>query len=30
MAGVDNWSTTPADNAIKGNIDWSEGWLRQR
>jgi hypothetical protein len=23
--GVDNWSTTPADNAIKGNIDWSEG-----
>nr|WP_321482342.1 hypothetical protein [uncultured Cohaesibacter sp.] len=25
MAGVDNWDTTPADNAVKGNVDWSEG-----
>ncbi|WP_321449294.1 hypothetical protein [uncultured Cohaesibacter sp.] len=23
--GVDNWDTTPADNAVKGNVDWSEG-----
>ena len=23
--GVDNWSTTPADNALQDNIDWSEG-----
>ena len=23
--GVNDWSKTPAENAIKGNIDWSEG-----